>query len=70
MKSIDSYLCREAEKVHAFTFCGVDYFVGDKLTALQAKELARLAKIIASDDFRKALKIDRFACNRYVDCAL
>lgn len=70
MKSIDTYLCKEKKKVFSFNFCDKDYFIGDKLTSYEANLLLKLAKGIAPIEFIKAIKIDRFACNRYVDCAL
>lgn len=70
MKSIDSYLCKEREKVLAFNFYGKDYFVGQKLTPNEAELLSRLAQGVAPMDFRKAIKICRFADARYVDCTL
>lgn len=70
MKSINSYLCKEKEKVLAFNFHGKDYFVGQRLTGDEAKLLSKLAQAMAPINFSQAIKVDRFSYTRYIDSTL
>ncbi len=70
MKSTDTYLCKQPKKEHAFTLCGVDYFVGDKLSDEVAEFIYNYVETFWSQPMSARIKLYRFAATKIVDCKL